>query len=60
MRSGGVLPLSSFFCLGCFPLHKLRRVELVVLGEKYPQGVEISKPFLKHLGDVFGLLEDIQ
>ena len=58
--SSGVNPLFSRggFGLGCLPLHEIFRVEIVVLDENHPWGVELVNPFAKDLEDISGFLDD--
>ena len=47
-----------FFGLGCLILHDLRRVELFILVEKHPRGIEVFKYFDKYLEDISSFLDD--
>ena len=46
------------FGLGFLPLHKLCRIDLMVLGYKCPWGIELEKPFAKDIKDFSGVLGD--
>ena len=44
--------------MGCLFLHKLRRVMLIILVEKYPWDVEVFKSFSKTLVGVSSFLDE--
>ena len=46
--------------MGCLILHELHRVELVVLIENHPRGVEVFNTFSNNLVDVSGLLDEVR
>ena len=44
--------------MGCLFLNEICRVELVILIENHPCGVEVFKTFSKNLLDVSGFLDE--